>query len=254
VDIISWDFWTALLTIVFVDLLLAGDNAIVIGLAARNLRKDMQKKAVIWGTVGAVAIRAVATILVVALLKIPLLLAIGGVMLLWIAFKLLVQEDGHDNIKSGSTLWAAIRTIIIADAAMGLDNVIAVAGAAHGNYFLVVLGLLISIPIVVWGSTLFIKVIDRFTWIIYIGSGVLAYTAAKMITHEPMFEAFFRQYPAFSWTFIAIMVVLVLVAGAWANKAQSRRTKQKLAARSVAEQKSAASATRSVAEQQNEAI
>ena len=130
-DILSLDFWSLLLTIVFIDLLLAGDNAIVIGLAARNLPKQMQKKAVIWGTVGAVLIRVVATMLVVSLLKIPFLLAIGGVLLIWIAYKLLVQEESHDNIKAGTTLWSAIQTIIIADAAMGLDNVIAVAGAAQ---------------------------------------------------------------------------------------------------------------------------
>lgn len=222
-DILSLDFWSLLLTIVFIDLLLAGDNAIVIGLAARNLPKQMQKKAVIWGTVGAVLIRVVATMLVVSLLKIPFLLAIGGVLLIWIAYKLLVQEESHDNIKAGTTLWSAIQTIIIADAAMGLDNVIAVAGAAHGDYFLVVIGLLISIPIVVWGSTLFIKIIEKYTWIIYLGSGVLAYTAAKMITHEGQFESFFLDNPLFNWIFIAMMVVLVIVAGVWTNAIKVRK-------------------------------
>jgi len=201
-DLLSLDFWTILLTIVFIDLLLAGDNAIVIGLTARNLPKAMQTKAVIWGTVGAVVIRIIATMLVVSLLKIPFLLAIGGVLLLWIAYKLLVQEDAHDDIKPSSTLWGAVRTIIIADAAMGLDNVIAVAGAAHGDYFLVVLGLLISIPIVVWGSTLFIKIIEKFPWIIYLGSGVLAYTAAKMITHEAEFAQYFTSNSLSAWIFI----------------------------------------------------
>lgn len=194
-DLLSLDFWSILLTIVFIDLLLAGDNAIVIGLAARSLPKETQKKAVIWGTAGAVIIRVVATMLVVSLLKIPFLLAIGGVLLLWIAYKLLIQENEHGDIKAGTTLWSAIQTIIIADAAMGLDNVIAVAGAAHGDYFLVILGLLISIPIVVWGSTLFIKVIEKYQWIIYLGSGVLAYTAAKMITHEGEFKDFFSGNP-----------------------------------------------------------
>lgn len=223
-DFFSLEFWTALLTIVFIDLLLAGDNAIVIGLAARNLPKELQKKAVIWGTVGAVAIRVVATVLVVSLLKIPLLLAIGGVMLLWIAYKLLVQEDHHSGkIQAGTTLMSAIRTIVIADAAMGLDNVIAVAGAAHGDYTLVVLGLLISIPIVVWGSTLFIKVIERYQWIIYLGSGVLAYTAAKMITHEKQFAEFFNENPVLAWTFIFSMVILVIIAGVWTNAARTRR-------------------------------
>lgn len=226
-DFFSLEFWTALLTIVFIDLLLAGDNAIVIGLAARNLPKNLQKRAVIWGTVGAVAIRVAATILVVTLLKIPLLLAVGGVMLLWIAYKLLVQDDHHgENIQAGSTLSAAIRTIVIADAAMGLDNVIAVAGAAHGDYTLVVLGLLISIPIVVWGSTLFIKLIERYQWIIYLGSGVLAYTAASMITHEKRFAEFFNDNPVLAWTFIFAMVVLVIAAGIWTNAVKARRMQE----------------------------
>jgi YjbE family integral membrane protein len=227
-DILSLDFWSILLTIVFIDLLLAGDNAIVIGLAARNLPKHLQKKAVFWGTAGAVIIRVIATMLVVSLLKIPFLLAIGGVLLLWIAYKLLVQGEAHGNIRPGSNLWSAIQTIIIADAAMGLDNVIAVAGAAHGDYFLVILGLLISIPIVVWGSTLFIKIIEKYSWIIYLGSGVLAYTAAKMITHEGEFANFFTSNPLFTWIFIATMVVLVIVAGVWTNAIKSRRAQLKL--------------------------
>jgi YjbE family integral membrane protein len=223
-DILSLNFWSLLMTIVFIDLLLAGDNAIVIGLAARNLPKHLQKSAVIWGTFGAVLIRIAATMVVVSLLKIPFLLAIGGVLLIWIAYKLLVQEENHDNIKAGSTLWSAIQTIIIADAAMGLDNVIAVAGAAHGDYFLVVIGLLISIPIVVWGSTLFIKIIEKYAWIIYLGSGVLAYTAAKMITHEGEFADFFESNPLFTWIFIATIVVLVIVAGVWTNAIKARRS------------------------------
>jgi YjbE family integral membrane protein len=210
-------FWSSLLTIVFIDLLLAGDNAIVIGLAARNLPKETQRNAVIGGTAGAVSIRIAATLLVVWLLEIPLLLALGGVLLLWIAYKLLVQEQHVEDIRAGTTLWAAIRTIIIADAAMGLDNVIAVAGAAHGSTELVVLGLLISIPIVVWGSTLFIKLIERFPWIIYIGSGVLAYTAARMITHERRFGGWFEDNPVMAWVFIALLVVVVLSAGVWTN-------------------------------------
>ncbi|WP_256760211.1 TerC family protein [Cohnella sp. WQ 127256] len=221
-DLLSVDFWSILMTIVFIDLLLAGDNAIVIGLAARNLPKNLQGKAVFWGTAGAVIIRVIATMLVVSLLKIPFLLAIGGVLLIWIAYKLLVQENNHGDIKAGTTLWGAIRTIVIADAAMGLDNVIAVAGAAHGDYFLVVLGLLISIPIVVWGSTLFIKIIERYPWIIYLGSGVLAYTAAKMITHEGEFKSYFSSNPVFSWIFIATMIVLVVVAGVWTNAIKAR--------------------------------
>jgi YjbE family integral membrane protein len=224
-DLGTLQFWSSLLTIVFIDLLLAGDNAIVIGLAARNLPKDKQKQAIVWGTAGAVAIRIFATIIVVWLLKIPFLLAVGGILLMWIAYKLLVQEEEHDTIKPATTLWGSIRTIIIADAAMGLDNVIAVAGAAHGSIILVVLGLLISIPIVVWGSTLFIRVIERFKWIIYLGAGVLAYTAAKMITHEPRFEALFGVSQWIVYSFEAVMIILVIVAGYWTNAVKARKAK-----------------------------
>ena|GEM_PF-55491 len=222
-DLGTLQFWSSLITIVFIDLLLAGDNAIVIGLAARNLPREKQKQAIILGTAGAVLVRIVATIIVVWLLKIPFLLAVGGVLLLWIAYKLLVQEEEHDSIKPAATLWGSIRTIIIADAAMGLDNVIAVAGAAHGSIVLVVLGLLISIPIVVWGSTLFIRLIERFKWIIYLGAGVLAYTAAKMITHEPRFEAFFGASPWIVYAFEAVMIVGVIVAGYRTNAVKARK-------------------------------
>jgi YjbE family integral membrane protein len=219
------DVIVSLLTIVFIDLLLAGDNAIVIGLAARNLPKDKQRRAIVYGTIGAVGIRVLATLVVVWLLNIPLLLAFGGVVLLWIAYKLLVEEKDHGKVRAGATLWGAIRTIVVADAAMGLDNVIAVAGAAHGSALLVVLGLVISIPIVVWGSTLFISLINRFPWIVYLGSAVLAYTAAKMIVHEPKFAPFFEENDAFAWTLMAALIVLVLVAGLWTNAVRSRRTR-----------------------------
>ncbi|RAP76684.1 TerC family protein [Paenibacillus montanisoli] len=221
-DILSLDFLSALITIVFIDLILAGDNAIVIGLAARKLPKDQQKKAVIWGTVGAVGIRAIATVLVVYLLNIPWLMLAGGILLLWIAYKLLVDNEEHGNITAGNTLWQSVRTIIIADAAMGLDNVIAVAGAAHGSVPLVLLGLIISIPIVVWGSTLFIKLINKLPWIVYVGSGVLAYTAAKMITHEMKLEEFFNSNPAFEWSFMILIVIVIIVAGLWKNSSRSR--------------------------------
>lgn len=231
-DFFTVEFFTALLTIVFIDLILAGDNAIVIGLAARKLPPHQQKQAVIWGTVGAVGIRVIATLLVVQLLAVPWLNLVGGLLLLWIAFKLLVQENEHDNIKAGNTLMQSIRTIIIADAAMGIDNVIAVAGAAkgaHGDHemILVVLGLIISVPIVVWGSTLFIKLINRFEWIVYLGSAVLAYTAAKMITHEKKFNGFLESNALIYWAFIIVLVVLTVAGGYFTNKRKQASSQQK---------------------------
>jgi YjbE family integral membrane protein len=223
-DLFSAEWLAALVTIIFIDLVLAGDNAIVIGMAARKLPKVQQKSAILWGTAGAVGIRIIATLLVVYLLNVPWLMLVGGLLLLWIAYKLVLHDDheGH-NIKEGSTLWQSVRTIIIADAAMGLDNVIAVAGAANHDFTLVVIGLLISIPIVVWGSTLFIKLIGRFPWIIYVGSGVLAYTAAKMITHEPSIENFFKTNQVLTWSFMIVSIIVVIVAGLLTNQANSRK-------------------------------
>jgi YjbE family integral membrane protein len=218
-DIMSPDFWAALVTIIFIDLVLAGDNAIVIGMAARKLSPAQQKKAIFWGTFGAVAIRILATVLVVELLKIPGLQLVGGLLLVWIAYKLLVSDEGQHNVKAKDSLWAAVQTIVIADAAMGLDNVIAVAGAAHGDLLLVIIGLLVSVPIVVWGSTLFIKIVNKFPPIVYIGSGVLAFTAAKMITHEPFMHDWFAN-PVVYWAFLALVIVGVLAAGKLRNGKQ----------------------------------
>ena len=187
-DILSVEFLSALLAIVVIDLVLAGDNAIVIALAARSLPAALQKKAIIWGTLGAIVVRAAMTLAVVWLLLVPGLHLLGGAALVWIAYKLLVPEQSEDGVhaKPADNFWAAMKTIVVADALMGLDNVLAVAGAARGSFILVVLGLLISIPIVVWGSTLILKWVDRFPALVYIGAGVLAWTAAQMMLHEPM--------------------------------------------------------------------
>jgi len=206
-------FLASLMNIIFLDLILAGDNAIVIGLAARNLQPATQKKAIIYGTAGAVVLRIFATIVVLWLLNIPWLLLIGGILLVWIAYKLMTDDDDHTDVKASQSLWAAVRTIIIADAAMGIDNVIAVAGAANHNLILVIIGLLISVPIVVWGSTLFIKLISRFPWIIYVGSIVLGYTASNMMTEEKKLQPFFEHYPALRIVFILIVTTGILVAG-----------------------------------------
>jgi YjbE family integral membrane protein len=191
------EFWSALAAIIVIDLVLAGDNAIVIALAARNLPKTLQRRAIIWGTVGAVAVRASLTVVVVWLLGIPGLMLAGGILLAWIAYRLLTgDENGREHdLAPATSFWAAMRTIVVADAVMGLDNVLAVAGAAHGSALLVVLGLLISIPIVVWGSTLILRWIERFPALLYIGGAVLAWTAAKMITHEPLYQEWMEGRP-----------------------------------------------------------
>ncbi|MHC0039578.1 TerC family protein [Pseudoneobacillus sp. C159] len=210
-DLFSPVFWSALFSIIVIDLVLAGDNAIVIGLAARKLPKTQQKKAIIWGTIGAILIRMIATLTVVWLLEIPGLLVVGGVLLVWIAYKLLIDDKGHDNINAGDSFWSAIKTIVIADALMGLDNVIGVAGAAHGHFELVVIGLIISVPIMVWGSTLILKLVERYPVIITFGAGVLAFTASKMIMEEKMWASFFEHNPVMKWGLTIIVIGGVLL-------------------------------------------
>jgi YjbE family integral membrane protein len=184
-----------LLTIVLMDLVLAGDNAIVIALAARNLPQQLQKRAVIWGTVGAIAVRILLTVIVVYLLELPGLMLVGGVLLLPIAWKLLKPaHDEHGKVAPAAGFWSALRTIVVADVLMGLDNVLAIAGAAKGHMGLVVIGLLISIPLVVWGSTLILKLIQRFPFIVYAGAAAIAWTAGRMISHESLWRAWFDAH------------------------------------------------------------
>jgi YjbE family integral membrane protein len=220
-EIFSIEFLAALLSIVVIDLVLAGDNAIVIALAARNVPRHLQRRAILWGTAGAIVVRSAMTLVVVWLLKIPGLLLVGGALLVWIAYRLLLPEEASEGgaAHSASSFWGAMRTIIVADAVMGLDNVLAVAGAAHGSYLLVVLGLLISIPIVVWGSTLMLRFVERYPAIVYVGAGVLAWTAAKMITSEPVAKDSFAAYG-----FTIPLTYVVLVCGVlWAGFVRNHR-------------------------------
>jgi len=212
-ELSSAEFFSALLAIIIIDLVLAGDNAIVIALAARNLPVQLRRKAVFWGAFGAIAVRSAMTVLVVWLLKVPGLLLIGGLLLVWIAYKLIIDHDDGDGHKldPASGFWGAIKTIVVADAIMGLDNVLAVAGAAQGSFLLVVLGLLISIPIVIWGSQLILKIVERYPSIVYLGASVLAWTAVNMISGEPLLKGFLAQYPVISW--IAYLAVIGSVLG-----------------------------------------
>jgi YjbE family integral membrane protein len=219
VELFSPEFFSALVAIIVIDLILAGDNAIVIALAARNVPKPLQKRAIVWGTVGAIAVRTSMTLIVIWLLKIPGLLLAGGVLLVWIGYKLIAPggKEGHE-IKAANSFWGAMRTIIIADAVMGLDNVLAVAGAAQGSWLLVVLGLLISIPIVIWGSTTILKWVERFPAVIYVGAAVLAWTAAKMITGEPLVKDYLDEHHLLPWLVYAVVIGGTLGAGYLRNR------------------------------------
>ena len=204
-------FLSALLAIIMIDIVLAGDNAIVIALAARDLPAQLQRRAILWGAAGAIVVRSLMTVIVVWLLNIPGLLLAGGAMLIWIAYRLLRPDAGNGETHGpvATTFWGAMRTIVIADAVMGLDNVLAVAGAAHGSYLLVVTGLAISVPIVVWGSTLVLKVVERYPGVVYVGAGVLVWTAAKMITSEPLLKPWLQATPLLAGlAYLAIPMVL----------------------------------------------
>lgn len=214
-ELFSTPWWTALMAIILIDLVLAGDNAIVIALAARNLPPHLQKKAIAWGTVGAIGVRAVMTVGVVWLLKIPGLMLVGGLGLLWIAYKLLADQGAKEHSSPvASTFWGAMKTIIVADALMGVDNVLGVAGAAQGSFDLVIIGLLISVPIVVYGSTMVLKLVERFPIIINLGAAVLALTAASMIIKEPFLVSYFSNAIA-KWSLYAVSIAGVLGAGWW---------------------------------------
>lgn len=232
------DFFISLLAIVAIDLVLAGDNAIVIGMAARNLPAEQQKRAILWGTAGAIVIRAISTVVVVWLLGLTGLKLAGGLLLIWIALKLLIENsgDGH-KLEAGASLMKAVTTIVIADTAMGLDNVLAVAGAAHGDFVLVLVGLIISIPIMVFGSTMVLRLMVRFPWLIYVGSGILAWTAGKMIVGESFVADALDGSGGWKYAVEALVIAGTLYAGYAINRRRAQQRKRDEAQR-IGEQES----------------
>ncbi|WP_284618271.1 TerC family protein [Aquabacterium humicola] len=186
------DFWIAVGQIIMIDILLGGDNAVVIALACRSLPPQQRTKGIIWGTIGAIVLRVALIFFALTLLKISFLKLVGAALLVWIGIKLLLPEDGdeHGNIQASDKLWSAVRTVIIADFVMSLDNVIAIAGAAEGaggdhKMPLVIFGLLVSIPIIVWGSQFVIKLMDRFPIVITLGGMLLGWIAGTMAVGDP---------------------------------------------------------------------
>ena len=206
---VSWDFVTALISSIMLDILLGGDNAVVIAMAANKLPAALRKKAILIGTGGAVVIRLVMTLIAVWLLTIPYLQVLGGLILLPIAVKLLLPAEHNEQINASDNLMGAIRTIIIADAAMGVDNVLAIAGASHGSFLLVACGFLISIPIIVCGSTVIGRVMDRFPVVLYGGAGLLGWTAGSMIMHDKIVGQLIMQ-TAGGWTEFVVPAALAL--------------------------------------------
>jgi len=208
-------FWMAVLQIVAIDIVLGGDNAVVIGLACRRLPERQRKLGIIWGMVGAIGLRVVLILFAVTLLAVPYLKLVGAALLLWIGIKLLLpeQEEGH-NIEAGTTLAAAIKTIIVADAVMSLDNVIAIAGAAGDSKFLIIFGLLLSIPIIMLGSQLVIKLMDRFPIVIVLGGALLGWIAGGMVVTDVATKDWVAtSMPTATWIGPVVGAILVVVVG-----------------------------------------
>jgi YjbE family integral membrane protein len=210
-------FWTGLLTIIWVNIILSGDNAVVIALAARSLPPRQQKQAVFWGAGAAVVLRIILTVFAVALLRYPYLKLIGGALLLWIAVKLLVPEDGGEgDFGSSDNLWVAIKTILIADLVMSLDNVIAVAAVAKDSLVLLILGLAISIPLVIFGATMLMKLMERWPIIITLGAAILGWVAGEMAVTDPVIAQWVDDNAKYlHWITPAVGAVAVVVVGKW---------------------------------------
>ena len=219
-EFLTAHFWLAVGQIIMIDILLGGDNAVVIALACRQLPPNLRTKGILWGTAGAIVLRVVLIAFALTLLAIPFLKLVGGALLVWIGVKLLVpeDEDEHGNIKASDKLWGAVKTVIVADLVMSIDNVIAIAGAAQGageqhQMALVIFGLLVSIPIIVWGSQLVLKLMDRFPAIITLGGMLLGWIAGTMVQTDPGLTNFLPQDKAWNYGFGIAGAFLVLAIG-----------------------------------------
>lgn len=208
------DYLFSLASIILINILLSGDNALVIALASRRLPAEQQKKAMFWGSGGAILLRILLTFIAVLVLQTPYVQMLGGGLLLWIACKLIGDDkENHENIEAQNNLWDAVKTIIVADFVMSLDNVIAIAGAARGNIPLLIIGLAISIPIIVWGSKLIGNMMKKWPIIISVGAAFLGWTAGEMITSDQKLVPIVSQYAWMHWGIPVICAISVLVAG-----------------------------------------
>lgn len=209
--------------ILMINLVLSGDNAVVIAMASRNLPIHRRRQAVWWGAFGAVLLRCILTFVAVLILGIPYIQAAGGLMLLYIAFKLLFEDTEEVHIRESSTLWSAIQTILVADFVMSLDNVLAIAAIADGDLALIVIGIAISIPIVVWGSGIIVKLLQRYPILVFAGSAILAYTAGEMILRDPKLGIWLQQFlSGYQGLLPAIAAAGVIVSGIFRKMSQYR--------------------------------
>ncbi|MFY9478689.1 MAG: TerC family protein [Aquabacterium sp.] len=226
------DFWLAVGQIIMIDILLGGDNAVVIALACRNLPPELRRRGILWGTLGAIGLRVILIFFAMSLLALPYLKLVGAALLLWIGVKLLIPEDdGHGDIKGSDRLWGAVKTIIIADFVMSVDNVIGIAGAAQGSggheghqMALVVFGLIVSIPIIVWGSSLVLKMMDRFPVIITAGGMLLGWIAGTLAVSDPVLAPYVAVSDTMRYVWGAAGAILVYLVGAMLARRQAAGT------------------------------
>ena len=210
-------FWVAALEIIVINILLSGDNAVVIALACRNLPKKQRRLGIFWGVIGAVVLRIILTFFAVQLLLLPYLQLVGGALLIWIGIKLVAEDEGDGpEVAASDRLLSAVKTVIVADLVMSIDNVIGVAGAAKGSLLLLVFGLVVSIPLVVVGAQLIMKIIERFPWLVIAGGGLLGYIAGEIATSDAAVKPWIdANAPMLHYWGPALGIVVVVAAGVW---------------------------------------
>jgi YjbE family integral membrane protein len=221
--------WLAAAQIIYINILLSGDNAVVIALACRDLPPTQKRWGVIWGAAGAIVLRIVLTIFAVSLLELPWLKIVGGVLLIWIGIKLISEEEGQgdeQSVQASNRLWSAVRTVIIADLVMSVDNVLGVAAAAKGSVPLLVFGLLVSIPLVIAGSQIILKLIERFPIIILVGGALLGWIAGKMLVEDTALAPWIASNAAWiQWAGPLAGVAIVIAGAQWMKRQAKARTR-----------------------------
>ncbi|WP_245533967.1 TerC family protein [Effusibacillus pohliae] len=203
--------------VILIDIVLGGDNAIFIAMACRRLPHRLRKKTVFWGMMGAVVVRAALAVVAIQLMRIPLLELLGGLLLVWIAYRLLVQNHGHRPVHAGQNFWSALKTILIADTVMGIDNILAIAGAAHGNVWVLITGFFVSIPLIIWGSRLLLQWIDRYPVISYAGASMIAWTGGSLIVEDEFAHRFMQLVPYADLAIPLLLAIVVVISGLWKN-------------------------------------
>lgn len=222
------EYLLQLFSIIMINIVLSGDNALVIALASRNLKTHQQKLVMLWGSVGAVGLRICLTFIAVFILQIPYLQIAGGGLLLWIAIKLLADQHQHrEEVRAEKNVWGAIKTIMLADLIMSLDNVIAIIGAAKGKVSLLIIGLVISIPIIIWGSKLIGDIIHKWPIIIVIGSVFLGWTAGSMVVDDRQMVEINKMYLGLEWAIPSLFAAFVLIVGSVLSRQKQKIRKKR---------------------------